>query len=707
MSRFFLTTPLYYVNARPHLGHAYSTIVADTVVRFRQQLGENASFLTGTDEHGQKIQRAAEAAGITPQQFADANAARFREEWDRLGLRYSYFIRTSEARHAAAVAAVFRRMQANGHIYKGEYSGAYCVHDELYVEGQPGDVCPTCGRPTEKLTEENYYFRLSAFQQPLLKLYEEQPEFIRPESRRNEVLAFVQAGLRDLSISRTSIRWGIPVPGDEKHVFYVWLDALCGYLTGIGYGSELPADRQRFQDLWPAWHLVGKEIVRFHAVYWPAFLMAAGLPLPRGIIAHGWLLFEEEKMSKSRGNVVRAEPIRRVLGSDALRYFLLREISFGQDGSFSYDSLVSRYNSDLANDWGNLASRTLNMIHRYFGGKIPYPAAGVAWLHGDLEIMRLAEQARDELRQAFDQHHFARGLESVWQLIAGLNRYLVDQEPWALAEKNDSGSRSRLATVLHIAAEGLRFIAVLLASVLPGSANRLWTQLGLEGDAAQRIDGLTWGKIPVDQAIAPIEPLFPRLEKAVAIEQLRRLETESEAAASSGQAAAGQSAAAASAPPADATAPTPAAVMDKAATAVPPAAASAPTANAPAAAAAGTQAAAGASGSAARIAIDDFAKVDMRVGEVKTAERIPGATKLLKLTVDIGTETRQIVAGIAEAYTPFDLVGKKVVIVANLEPRKLRGVESNGMIVAASDPATGKPTLVSVPAETPNGARLR
>jgi methionyl-tRNA synthetase len=479
----------------------------------------------------------------------------------------------------------------------------------------------------------------------------------------------VQSGLKDLSISRTSIHWGVPVPGDERHVFYVWLDALVGYLSGLGFGSPAEADRECFASNWPAWHLVGKEIVRFHAVYWPAFLMAAGLELPRGIIAHGWLLFEEEKMSKSRGNVVPVEPIQQALGADALRYFLLREVSFGQDGAFSYDALLTRYNSDLANGWGNLASRTLSMIARYFEGRIPYPAAGVAWQPGDLAIMRAAEAARDGLRDRFTDLQFARGLEAVWQLIAALNRYLVDNEPWALAEQTDAESRSRLATVLHIAAEGLRFTAVLLSAVLPASAARLWAQLGMEGDAAQRLDGLVWGKIPVDQKIAPApEPLFPRRDKAETLALLR---------------AAGQEPSAADAAAAAAAATAPAAPV----TAAPDATTPAPLATA--------------------ITIDDFAKVDLRVGVIQTAERIPGATKLLKLTVDIGLEVRQIVAGIAEVYDPATLPGRKVVIAANLAPRKLRGVESNGMIIAASLGEAGRPALISVPADTPNGARLR
>lgn len=626
---YFLTTPLYYVNAEPHLGHAYSTIAADTMVRFQRQRGEAASFLTGTDEHGQKIQRAAEAAGVSPQQFADGVAARFRAEWDRLGLEYSYFIRTTEPRHTAAVLEIFERLRRQGHVYKGSYSGPYCVSDELFVgEGQAGDPCPLCGRPTELVSEENYYFRLSAFQEPLLQLYRERPDFIRPETRRNEVLAFVESGLRDVSITRTSIHWGIPVPGDEKHVLYVWFDALIGYLSGIGFGSQAEADQERFRHLWPAWHLVGKEIVRFHCVYWPAFLMAAGLELPRGIVAHGWLLFDEEKMSKSVGNVVRPEPIRKVLGADALRYFLLREVSFGQDGNFSHTALIARYNSDLANGWGNLASRTLSMIQRYRNGVVPAAASAPppSW--------------QPELfQQYFNDWHFSRALELVWRWISDLDRYIAIEKPWTL-----EGDAARLDTVLRTAFLGLRATAVALAPVLPESAQRLWEQMGLGGKVEESgRAGFVWDAVPEGHRIGGFQPLFPRLEKEKTLEELQKQES----------------------------APAPAAAQND------------------------------------RIGIEDFAKVDLRVGQVVTAEKVKGADKLLRLTVDIGTEIRQIVAGIAEVYDPATLPGRKVVIVANLAPRKLRGLESNGMIVAAAAGEKGAPTLVSVPDDTPNGARLR
>ncbi|MGH9482272.1 MAG: class I tRNA ligase family protein, partial [Terriglobales bacterium] len=468
---FYLTTPLYYVNAAPHLGHAYSTIVADAMVRFQRQLGREAQFLTGTDEHGQKIQRAAEAAGVSPQQFADRVAAEFRAAWDRLGLHYDYFIRTTEPRNTAAVLEVFSRLQAGGYVYKGGYSGPYCVFDELFVgEGNPGDPCPLCGRPTERVSEENYYFKLSAFGGPdgaLMQHYRAHPEFIRPESRRNEVMAFVESGLRDVSISRTAIHWGIPVPGDEKHVLYVWFDALIGYLSGIGFGSKAERDQKNWQRLWPGWHLVGKEIVRFHCVYWPAFLMAAGLELPRGIVAHGWLLFDQEKMSKSVGNVVRAEPIRQVLGADALRYFLLREVSFGQDGNFSYAALVARYNSDLANGWGNLASRTLAMIAKYRGGAVP-PR------HAQAVPPLPAAPARDEFNQCFNDWQFGRALEAVWRLITAADGHISAAKPWALAASAEPDDAARLDDVLRDAYEVLRWTAVLLYPVLPESAEKLW-----------------------------------------------------------------------------------------------------------------------------------------------------------------------------------------------------------------------------------------
>src|SRR5271170_3745848 len=371
-SSFYITTPIYYVNARPHIGHAYTTLVADAIARRKRALGFETWLLTGTDEHGQKIERSARQAGQTPQEFATAVSSQFRSLWDRMGLSYDDYIRTTEERHRKGVQKLFRVLQQRGFIYKGSYTGQYCVSDELYVDAPPGSPCPDCGRITETVSEENYFFKLSAFERKLLELYEENPQFIRPEARRNEVLSFVRGGLKDLSISRTSFDWGIPVPGDEKHVIYVWMDALANYATAVGYGDDSPEGVARFQRYWPAdLHLVGKEITRFHCVYWPALLMAAGLPLPKSITANGWLLFEESKMSKSRGNIVRAETIIEVLGNDALRYFLMREIPFGQDGSFSFDALVQRYNSDLANGYGNLVSRTLAMIHQYRDGVIP------------------------------------------------------------------------------------------------------------------------------------------------------------------------------------------------------------------------------------------------------------------------------------------------------------------------------------------------
>src|SRR5271170_2898436 len=403
--KFYITTPIYYVNARPHIGHAYTTIACDTIARRQRMLGADTYFLTGTDEHGQKIERAAEAAGKTSQEYTDEVSAQFRALWNRMGITYDDFIRTTEERHIRRMQELFRRIRDNGHIYKGTYQGQYCVFDELYVDAVgPGAPCPECGRPTETVHEENYFFKLSAMEERLLKYYAEHPDFIRPETRRNEVIAFVRSGLRDLSVSRTSFKWGIPVPGDSKHVIYVWLDALTNYMTAIGYGSDDPADKEKLERYWPAdVHMIGKEIVRFHCVYWPAFLLAADLPLPRSLFAHGWLLFEESKMSKSRGNIVRTETILEVLGADALRYFLLREVVFGQDGSFSFDALVQRYNSDLANGLGNLASRTLTMIKRYFNGEVPYPSHGASKTAADDAISDAARKAIRDFGILFDQ----------------------------------------------------------------------------------------------------------------------------------------------------------------------------------------------------------------------------------------------------------------------------------------------------------------
>jgi methionyl-tRNA synthetase len=665
---FYITTPIYYVNAHPHIGHAYTTIACDTIARRHRMLGDDTWFLTGTDEHGQKIERAAQSAGKTPQQFTDEVSAEFRALWQRMGLTHDDFIRTTSDRHKQGVQALWRKIRDNGFIYKGTYTGQYCVSDELYIDGiGPGDPCPDCGRPTETVSEENYYFKLSAFQDQLIRLYTEQPDFIRPETRRNEVLAFVRSGLRDLSISRSTFSWGIPVPDDPKHVVYVWLDALANYITALGYGSS---DTAKYEKFWPAdVHMIGKEIVRFHCVYWPAFLLAAGLPLPKCITAHGWLLFEESKMSKSRGNIVRAETIVDTLGADALRYFLLREVVFGHDGSFSFDALVQRYNSDLANGLGNLASRTLTMINRYFKGEVPYPS-NAAHAASDDAIADAAKKTIADYGALFDQYQFSRALETAWTLVAAVDKYIVENEPWALDEKKDEESRARLATVLYTSAEALRIVTALAHPVIPDATARIWAQLGLGEIQKFDLAQLKWGQLQLGTKLGEVQAVFPRADKS-AIERMQKME-EQNASGATGVSPVQPSAATSSAAPAkpEAAAKTAAAISD------------------------------------GKISIDDFAKVELRVAQVKTAERVKGADKLLRIEVDLGTEVRQLVAGIAEAYEPEALIGRKVVIVANLAPRKLRGLESNGMIVAAS-PEGGKPVLASFLEDVPVGTRLK
>jgi methionyl-tRNA synthetase len=636
--KYYITTPIYYVNAAPHIGHAYTTIVADLLKRYKNMLGFHAVLTTGSDEHGVNVERSAQRAGRSPQVFCDAIAAEFARQWNVLGLQIDHFQRTTDPRHAAVVQDLFDRCRRNGYVYKGAYSGQYCIFDNLYVnDAKPGDPCPDCGRPTETITEENFFFKLSAFTEKLLALYESQPDFIQPDTRRNEVLAFVRQGLTDLSITRTNIKWGIPVAGESPHVFYVWFDALTAYMTAV-------AD----EGLWPAdLHLIGKEIVRFHAIYWPAFLWAAGVELPKRIYAHGWLLFENDKMSKSRGNIVRAEPICQVMGADALRYFLLREVVFGTDGSFSYDALVGRYNSDLANGLGNLASRTLTMIRQYRGGVIPAATA--------TEIHEVAAAAIAQTHAAFDAFEFSKGLEAVWSLISAVDKFIVRQAPWKHVK---DPAPERLNETLYTAAEALRIVTVLLAPVLPESTRRIWSQLGMKSPLESvRLDSLQWGGLEAGQAIGEIAAVFPRIDANEAIGRMRELEERVTAQQ--------------------------AALMGKQ-----------PEAPAPA------------EGSA-KISIDDFAKVDLRVGLVLSAERVKGADKLMHMKVDIGEpEPRTIVAGIAEAYTPEALVNRKVVIVANLQPRKLKGIESNGMIVAASVEG-GKPVLAGFHEDIPVGSRLK
>jgi len=646
--KYYLTTPIYYVNAAPHIGTAYSTFVADAIKKFKKMQDYDPVVLTtGSDEHGQNVERAAKAAGISPEEYATRVANEFVNQWNRLGIDVDHFIRTSDPKHFETVRDLFARCQRNGYIYKGSYTGQYCFHDELYVtDAKPGDPCPDCGRITETVTEENYFFKLSAFQDRLLELYEREPKFIQPDYRRNELMQFVKGGLNDLSITRTTIKWGIPVPVEGSHVFYVWFDALTAYMSAV-----------KETNLWPAdLHLIGKDILRFHAIYWPAFLMAAELPLPKQVFAHGWILFEDNKMSKSRGNVVRPGPIADVVGTDALRYFLMREVTFGQDGSFSYDALIQRYNADLANGLGNLASRTLTMINQYRGGLIP-ESDGLG------DIAETARRMTENTLESFNNFDFSRGLEAIWALISVIDKFIVERVPWTLAKADDPVSKKVLDETLYTAAETLRILCIWLYPVMPEASKKIWEQLGMQPALeSARVADLHWGKLPHGQKIGRIAAVFPRIEASAAIAKMKEMEIKEKAR---------QDALLGKKPAAE-----------------------------PAAAAAATE-------GSDKIAIDDFAKVDLRVGQVISAERVKGSDKLLHLKVDIGEpQPRTIVAGIAEAYEPEPLVGRKVVIVANLQPRKLRGIESQGMIVAASV-NDGKPVLAGFLEDIPVGARLK
>jgi methionyl-tRNA synthetase len=643
MPKFYLTTPIYYVNAAPHIGHTFTTLAAESIAILKRMQGFDVVLTTGTDEHGTKIERAAKASGRTPQEFTTAISNEFRQTWERLGIRIDRFLRTTDPDHARNVQQLFLDCQKNGHIYKGSYSGMYCFSDELYVnDAKEGDKCPECGRELERIQEENYFFRLSDFTGKLLEFHEQNPEFVRPESRRNEVLAFLKQGLNDLSISRTTIQWGIPVPGEEKHVFYVWFDALMTYWSAV-----------KDQGYWPAdLHLMSKEIVRFHAIYWPAFLMAAGWELPRSIFVHGWMLIDNEKMSKSRGRLARPLPIQQVLGLDALRYFLLREAPFGQDLNFSYDAIIARFNGDLANGLGNLAARTLAMVHQYRQGTIPASDAP--------EPIRLqAAQVIESALALYNRYEFSKALESVWSLITLADKFIVERAPWKMAK--DPARQSELDQTLYVAAELLRIVTVLAYPALPESCAKIWRQLGFEGSPEQvRLDQLAWGQLSAGQQAAPPEPVFPRIDAKAAADQMHELDDQEAARQNE--------------------------LLGKKEE---PAAAASETIKSP------------------EINIEDFTKVDLRVGLVLSAERVPKADKLLHLKIDIGEpEPRTILAGLAQYYTPEQVVNRKVVIVANLAPRKMRGFTSQGMVVAASLEG-GNPVLAGFLEDVPVGARLK
>ena len=949
--KFYLTTPIYYVNARPHIGHAYTTIAADVIARRHRLLGEDTYFLTGTDEHGQKIERSAAAAGVPPQQFADGVSRSFEDLWKRMGITNNDYIRTTEPRHKQGVRKLFQTLQERGAIYLSTYTGQYCVSDEAYVDGPPGIRCPDCGRLTETVSEENFYFKLSEFQRPLLDLIESNTLKITPEGRRNEVLSFLRGNvaavvqeaasnivgqvniesieedavrtgklkeaaskelfvpgvLKDLSVSRTSFTWGIPVPGNEKHVVYVWLDALANYMTALGYGSEDPAEREKFDKFWPAdLHLVGKEIIRFHCVYWPAFLLAMNPQLqhapdqptpqltleqqgpwiekmlPKAVTAHGWLLFEESKMSKSRGNIVRTETILDAFGehvyrkqfpdsteaeqdlfaTDVLRYFLLREIPFGQDGSFSFDALIQRYNSDLANGYGNLVSRTLKMIEQSFKSSIPghaeWGTQGISIFEmrsgakhyqypmsvADTELARLAtvmihfekeaslssrfslavdkQKLLDDLKSSAELENEERGaLDYINLLINQTDQFISAHQPWKLVKSEVKGDQEKLSDTLYQAAESIRIITALLYPILPFATAKVWAQLGL-GDielASENgeLRALQWGGLKPGTKIGPLSPIFPRADKSLAqvmadietaqspasnaqntTETMPENTTNTSKTTPAGSDRAPESAVNApkpadsrggaadfsrvprlgSADEADTTtsnrsdfpetplssasgvpdtladdpapeleARTRSRLLDEASASAPavdqrsfapgaaPRTGSFPEQNpiahvagssapipelhrppshteAPASGPFATQASAqpvtsSPADASTQITIDDFAKVELRVAEIKVAERIPKADKLLRLEVDLGYERRQILSGIAEWYTPEQLIGRRIVVITNLAPRKMRGLESHGMLLAASDGEGGKPILATFGEDIALGSRLR
>lgn len=624
---FYLTTPIYYPNSNLHLGHTYTTIVADVLKKYKQAQGFDVFFTTGTDEHGQKLQESAIKAGKAPLEYIDPIVESAKELWKTLDIDFDVFVRSTDKIHEKNVSEIFTKLYEKGEIYKGSYKGMYCVPCEAFwTESQlvEGNKCPDCGREVSPSEEETYFFRLSKYQDRLLKLYEENPDFIQPESRKNEMISFINEGLTDLSVTRSSFDWGVKVPFDEKHVVYVWIDALSCYLTGIGYGT----DEEKFNKFWPCdVHLIGKEIMRFHAIIWPAILMALDLPLPKKIFGHGWILFDDDKMSKSKGNIVYAEPIIERYGMDALRYFMLREFTFGQDGNFTYTKMLNRINSDLVNDLGNLVSRSVAMCEKYFGGLVP---SQTELTELDNDLIEIATTTRDRVAELMDKLNFSMALEEIWKLVRRTNKYIDETTPWTLIKEQ---KEERLKTVIYNLLESIRIISGLIKPFMKETSLRINEQIGYSDYSYE--DLTKFGLLKVGTKVCKGKNLFDRLDVDKELEIIIQKNSELIELRKKKNSGASQ-------------------VKEEAK-------------------------------ESELITIDDFAKVELKVGKILECQPHPKADRLLVFKIDIGDEVRTIVSGIRKYYSETDLIGKKVIVVTNLKPVNLRGVESNGMILAASD----------------------